>query len=118
MKTIIQQDLPKIDINSDFIKNNFSIIFICENKDKLFLLDSIFNEYRANTALKIGEDIKIIATDLNENKEILVDYLKKNNVDNVDVILFSELEESKKLDRRPPNDSNNLSIKNAGITGT
>lgn len=48
------------------------------------------NEYRSHRHLKLGEDIKKIATDTQENKEKLEQYFIVHNLV-CEVLLFSQL---------------------------
>ena len=49
-------------------------------------------EYRAKIPLKLGENIKMIATDSPEHQKMIRDYLDDNNLCSVTVITFATLE--------------------------
>jgi hypothetical protein len=84
--------LEKMSKRDNFIKINsngdyYPLIFICENGSQM---KKVHNEYRANCPLKIGTDIKYIATDTEANLNRLDAYLKNNNLD-CKAILFSQI---------------------------
>lgn len=81
-----------------FLNNQFPIIFMMEHKNSLY---SSSNEYRTREVLKIGKDINIIATDTEEHRLMLMQYLDINHVKNVSIVLFKDLQQSKENDRIP-----------------
>lgn len=74
-----------------FIEKPFPIVLITERWEKL---DAVGMEFRANTPLKLGDDILVIATDSLENQKLVQEYLHANQLDAVSVITFEELEKA------------------------
>jgi hypothetical protein len=74
--------IKKIQCNDDY----YPIIAICNNSNLMYISDNI---YYAIRPIRIGTDIKILATDTNEHKELLKKYLQTHNI-NCDVILTSD----------------------------
>jgi hypothetical protein len=79
-----------------FLQNKFPVIFVSENESKFSLYNFEKNEYRCNSQLELGSDIKVIATDNEEHRLMIMKYLDLNNLKNILVILFDDLRESKK----------------------
>jgi len=74
------------------IENAFPILLITENNEKLSVQDHYSMEYRANTPLKLGEDITMIATDSPAHQKLVQDYLHDNKLDTVTVLTFEMLQ--------------------------
>lgn len=66
-------------------ENPYPIILVLDNPDLIDELNGRTGEYRAKRPLKLGEDIKILATDTEHNKSKLKEYLDTHNITNVDI---------------------------------
>ncbi len=75
-------------INIKYQIISFPIILIVDENSNI--MEKINHEYRAKRSLKLGEDIIIIATNNNLNKEHLKNYLERHNI-NCSIKLFNEL---------------------------
>lgn len=82
-KVLYTNTYPSISIP----EKRFPIIFVSNTK-KLF--NKLGSEFEANTSLKLGREIKIVATNLPENKQYLEEYFSKHDL-KCKVILFDEL---------------------------
>jgi hypothetical protein len=69
------------------ITEPFPIVFVTEAKT----LEVFCNEYRSRVPLKLGKEIVLVATDNKDHQKRLRDYLQKNNVGPVEVMLFADL---------------------------
>jgi hypothetical protein len=75
--------IPKVTLNMP----HFPLIMVCEDST---LMKSISCEYRAIRPLKLGSDIRYLATDTETNKAHLVKYCEDYNLA-CQVVLFDEL---------------------------
>lgn len=66
----------------------FPVVFVTEAKT----LEVINDEYRSRIPLKLGKEILLVATDNKDHQKRLRDYLQKNNVGPVEVLLFDDLQ--------------------------
>jgi len=92
---------PIIDINSEFIINPLPLVLIFESAGDTPYEDMENGEFRISVPLTIGKDITMIATDTDENRERLVSFFLKNNIDNVEIVLFDQLQNAKKTGLKP-----------------
>lgn len=69
----------------------FPVIFLCHNQEPM--IDQR-GEYRANRPLQLGIDITMLATDTMENAKKLHQYLLDNHLEQIEIVLFSQLEQS------------------------
>ncbi|HTM64537.1 MAG TPA: SidE phosphodiesterase domain-containing protein [Gammaproteobacteria bacterium] len=84
-----------------FTHDPFPIILIVEDQSKVYIFNHTFNEFRSRHSLKLGRDITMIATDTDEHRAQVINYLKDHQIINVDVVLFTDLELAKKTHIRP-----------------
>lgn len=84
-----------------FLKNPFPIILVMSSEEHVHLCEFSTQEYRAFDALKIGRDIKIIATDTPEHQYLIKQFLIKNGDEITEVVLFDQLKESQKSGKKP-----------------
>ena len=84
-----------------FLTKQFPVVLICESSKKIYLKDKTMQEYRSSQPLQLGKDIKIVATDNNDHRATILDYLSVNNIDNVQVILFEDLKKCKETGQSP-----------------
>lgn len=89
------------DVQKYFLKKTYPIILVSENEDKITLLDNCTQEYRSLSRLKLGIDIKMIATDTNEHRLEIMKFLELNHVRGMQVILFDDLKTSKISKEKP-----------------
>lgn len=82
--------------NNEFVPHNksdqlltkpFPVVFVTEAKT----LEPFHDEYRSRVPLKLGKEILLVATDNKDNQKRLRDYLQKNNVGPVEVLIFDDL---------------------------
>ncbi len=73
--------------SNELITNPFPVVFVTEAKT----LEVFCDEYRSRVPLKLGKEILLVATDNKDNQKRLRDYLQKNNVGSVEVLLFDDL---------------------------
>jgi hypothetical protein len=66
----------------------FPVVFVTEAKT----LEVFHGEYRSRVPLKLGKEILLVATDNKDNQKRLRDYLQRNNVGPVEVLLFDDLQ--------------------------
>jgi len=71
----------------EYDENAYPIILTCDNDNLMKLSNDVYHSLRP---IKLGIDIKTIATDTYEHKYLLKDFLNKHNI-NCNVILFDEL---------------------------
>lgn len=84
-----------------FINHGFPVILLCEDEEKINMIQFSNYEHRTSHPLKLGYDIKTIATDKEENRLVIMKYLEQNHIYNVKVVLFFDLFTSQ-LTKRPP----------------
>ncbi|QMT61164.1 SidE phosphodiesterase domain-containing protein [Legionella sp. PC997] len=89
------------DIQWYFLERQFPIILLSEAEDKISLFNFEIEEYRSNSNLKFGTDIKIIATDNNFHRLEILKYLALHKLNHIQVILFSDLEKIKANHKKP-----------------
>ena len=65
----------------------FPVVFVTEAKT----IEVYHGEYRSRVPLKLGKEIFLVATDNKDNQKRLRDYLQKNNVGPIEVLLFDDL---------------------------
>ncbi|WP_133129079.1 hypothetical protein [Legionella quinlivanii] len=70
------------------LDSTYPIIFVSESD----LIKPHCKEYRSTAPLKLGEDIRMIATDNREHREQIRTYLRQHQLNPVQVVLFSDLE--------------------------
>ncbi len=93
------QKKPLTKLQKKLIDEQFPIIFLSES-DKI--KPYIKHEYRSPKPLKLGEDIKMIATDNAQHRTTLRRYLVSQNLFSVQVVLVSELEKAAKSNSASP----------------
>lgn len=96
-----QSSFKKIEAQSHLLKKTYPIVFVSENEDKILPTISICHEFRSTTRLKLGTDIKMIATDTHEHRLEIMKYLEINNVRCIQVVLFSNLTASQQSKEKP-----------------
>lgn len=79
-----------------FLKHNIPMILVYDNEEKIKLFAFDTQEYRAEEPLQLGKDIKMIATDNEEHRLMLMKYLDEHKINHMQVVLFSDLEQAKK----------------------
>lgn len=84
-----------------FLTREFPVILLSEAEEKIKLRDCHSGEYRSQSHLLLGKDIKIIATDTNEHRLELLKYLAHYEINTVMVILFEALEKIKSNHTKP-----------------
>ena len=87
--------------SKSFVSYPFPIVFVSEQHEKMKLESEHSAEYRAQAPLKLGADIKMIATDSLMHKKELKNYLQKHSLDGVSVVTFEQLKQSKITGIRP-----------------
>ena len=75
------------DVNDELITKPFPLVFVTEAKT----MEVFSEEYRSRVPLKLGKEIVLVATDNKEHQKRVRDYLQKNNVGPVEVLLFDDL---------------------------
>ncbi|CAM2879386.1 hypothetical protein [Legionella worsleiensis] len=85
-----QEQFKLTDNQQALLKSTYPIIFVSESES----IKPYGSEYRSNTPLKIGDDIRIIATDTNNHRVQLQNYLYNYQINPVQVVLFSDLEKA------------------------
>lgn len=90
------------DLETSLLSNPFPIIVITENEEKLKLTDFTHQEFRSRGRLRLGTDITMIATNAEEHRLFLMNYLVSMGFQNVEVVLFDDLMKSKLTKKRPP----------------
>lgn len=96
-----QNSFQLTEIQTYFLRQTSPIILVSENEDKITLYDDNRQEYRSITSLKLGSDIKIIATDTDDHRLEIMKFLELYNIEGVQVVLFSDLEASKASKEKP-----------------
>lgn len=97
-----QQDQFKLTpLQEHFLLKNYPLILVSDAKDKIELDIAHCAEYRANEALKFGIDIKLVATDTHEHRLEIMKLLEIHQINNVEVILFADLELIKDNKKKP-----------------
>ncbi len=90
------QDLFQFsELHNYFLENQFPVILVSENENKISMHTLTQEEFRSRGRLKIGNEIKIIATDTQEHRFKIMKYLELHHISNVQVILFNDLQEIK-----------------------
>ena len=74
-----------------FMDNPFPVILVCEDPEKLELINHGSQEYRAKSPLKVGRDITMIATDTQEHRLRIKNFLRENGIKNVEIVYFPQL---------------------------
>lgn len=89
---IIRQDPANMQCkeNERFLQNTFPLILILE-QDEMAACYNSSGEYRAKSPLKIGKDIKMIATKTEIDRLKLMKYLEQHYQRNIVPILFNDL---------------------------
>lgn len=88
-------------LQEHFLAKDYPLILLSDATDKIELDIEDYAEYRSNTALKIGIDITIMATDTQEHRLEIMQFLELHQIRNVQVILFSDLEFIKSTKEKP-----------------
>lgn len=73
--------------NDELITKPFPVVFVSEAKT----LEAFHDEYRSRAPLKLGHEIVLVATDNKDNQKRLRDYIQRNNVGPIEVLLFNDL---------------------------
>ncbi|MBA2657635.1 MAG: hypothetical protein H0U70_11755 [Tatlockia sp.] len=90
------QDLFQFsELDRYFLENQFPVILVSENENKITMHRLFQEEYRSRSCLKIGDDIKMIATDTQEHRFKIMKYLELHHISTVQVVLFNDLQEIK-----------------------
>lgn len=84
-----------------FLKKSFPVVLVSESEDKILMHDNSRDEYRSVTPLKLGDDIKLLATDTYYHRLEILNFLEKYHIDNVKVVLFDDLKISKTSQKVP-----------------
>lgn len=106
LKSIIEKDYSKQYFK--FRKHfPFPIILICHDNEKMMLTDSYQGEYSAKVALKLGQDIQMLATNTEVNRSKLLEYLAEQNLTGINVVLINDLKNSIKTNIEPVFCANN-----------
>lgn len=71
----------------ELITKPFPVVFVTE----VDTLEDVGEEYRSPVPLRLGKEILLVATDNTHHQKRLRDYLQKNNVGPVEVLLFDDL---------------------------
>ncbi|KTD35611.1 hypothetical protein Lmor_1058 [Legionella moravica] len=74
------------------LKATYPIIFVSESSN----IRPYGDEYRNSVPSRLGDDIRLIATDTISHQEHLKKYLRQHQVNPVQVVLFSDLEKASK----------------------
>jgi len=96
---ILQDQNPALQFSTEdkkFLDNPFPIILMSDQCQD-FLLKQVGGgrqEFEALKPLKFGVDITNIATDTKEHQQVIENYFKLHNVNNIKTILISDLEKS------------------------
>ena len=72
----------------ELITTPFPAVLVTEAKT----LEIFCDEYRSRVPLKLGKEILLVATDNKDNQKRLRNYLQKNNVGPVEVLIFDDLQ--------------------------
>lgn len=75
--------------DADLIKKPFPVIFLYNKAENIRILSFITQEYRAEKPLKLGQDIRFIATDSRHKKQVQ-DYVQQHEL-NMTVLTFEQL---------------------------
>ncbi|MBA2653194.1 MAG: hypothetical protein H0U73_13160 [Tatlockia sp.] len=88
------QDLFQFsELHNYFLQNQFPVILVTENENKISMHTLFKEEYRSRGRLKIGNEINIIATDTQEHRFKIMKYLQLHHITTVQVVLFTDLQE-------------------------
>ncbi len=104
LKAIALQDIsPVSQFMQQHLCKQFPIILICDQSAETRIACVSFRsqEYRAHSTLVLGEDIKCIATDTEDNRLKLLDMLATLRLHGITVILFNNLVESQSTGKEP-----------------
>jgi hypothetical protein len=96
-----QNKFKLTDIQKYFLQQTFPIILVSEDKDKIALYNFSHQEYRSISRLKLGTDIKIIATDTTDHRLELMKFLELHQIYGVQIVLFDDLKKSKSTEEKP-----------------
>lgn len=96
-----QSKLTLTEMQKYFLNRSVPIILVSENEEKIALYSQSTQEYRSTSRLKLGTDIKIIATDNNEQRLEIMKFLDLHHVNGIEVVLFSDLKQSKYSKEKP-----------------
>ncbi len=75
----------------EFINSPFPLILICGNEKSITVSYFLDQEYEEKKPLELGKDITAMATNSEEHRKILNNFLQKHNLQNVTVYLFDDL---------------------------
>ena len=78
-----------------FLTHSFPLVFVTDNEEKVVLFHYPTQEYRSASRLKLGVDIKMIATDTSEHRLMVMKWLAAFRIHGIQVILLCDLQESK-----------------------
>lgn len=94
LENILSHDYQPLSERALFFNNNrFPLILILDDAKKAYQFSNQ-HEYRT-AALTLGSDIKLIATDNEQHRLMIMKYFDQNNIHNVSVVLFDDLYLSK-----------------------
>lgn len=85
-----QEQFKLTDNQHALLKSTYPIIFVSESES----IKPYGSEYRSNIPLKLGDDIRIIATDTENHRVQLKNYLYNYQINPVQVVLFSDLQKA------------------------
>ena len=97
-------------IQEYFLERKFPLVLLSEAEESINLFSFGTEEYRSNSNLKFGTDIKIIATDTNFHRLEILKYLELHNINTIQVILFSDLEKIKANHKKPVSPQHNEGV--------
>lgn len=75
------------DMNDDLVTHPFPVVFVTEANT----IEKFHQEHRSRSPLQLGKEITLVATDNKANQKRLRNYLQKNGVVPVEVLLFNDL---------------------------
>lgn len=83
-----QEQFKITEEQQSLLKSTFPIIFVSESEH----IKPYSSELRSKVPLKLGDDIRIIATNTKNNRDKLKSYFYAHQLDPIQVVLFSDLE--------------------------
>lgn len=86
-----QEKFKLTDMQRYFLSDSFPLVVVTLAEEKMQVFS--MNEYRSKQRLRLGDDIKIIATDTEEHRFIVMKFLALHGIYNVKVLLIKDLEQ-------------------------
>ena len=86
-----------------YLEKPFPIILLCENRGKMkeSYSDQGNLEFSSKEPIYFGKDVTKIAVETNEQAQVVMQYLEKHHVKQIDVISFADLKRSEKTGLAP-----------------